>query len=403
MKKNVKEILRASSYAFNTDIEAIKDVFNQITSQSIASSEEENIDSDTAIPYNILCQSKKEQQRSYNTLYNYDILYNAKKEIKEELQRRYKSFYLPTFTMSKKAMNEYFPRNTIIDNVIPQILMEIMYKNNSSSNSLEIALENTKTFSRFFSTAFGVTRIPILEQLKIIGYNPKDVKSLMRRVAKKNLNVASIGYGGISCGIIENLNELLKEFEIAKLFKSLTIYEKDMIEFSNIPRLNTAKTASQTADYMAYHREDYTVDNPKIALVPKRTPIAPKVKTIFKTIENINDLKYYAQDDTDVIYFGACDLFTRHMLVSNGYKYIATTHGDNTVNVIIAPEIDTELQVESYGQIELSIFNLNVLIATIEFLKALDENDDFNTFKIHYSKELSYQDCNYQFGFYKEG
>lgn len=402
MKKNVKEILRASSYAFNTNIEAIKNVFNQIVSKSISSSEE-NTDTanDTALPYNILCQSKKEQNKSYNTLYNYDILYAAKREIREELQRRYKTFYLPTFTMSKKAMNEYFPRNIVIDNIIPQILLELMYKNNGS-NSLEIALENTKTFSRFFSTAFGVTRVPILEQLKIIGYNPKDVKSLMRRVAKKNLDVASIGYGGISCGIIENLNELLKEFEIAKLFKSLTIYEKDMIEFSNIPRLNTAKTASQTADFMAYYREDYTVDNPKIALVPKRTPIAPKVQTIFRTIESTNDLKHYGED-TDVIYFGACDLFTRHMLVSNGYKYIATTHGDNTVNVIIAPEIDTELQVESYGQIELSIFNLNVLIATIEFLKALDENDDFNTFKIHYSKELKYEDCNYQFDFYKVG
>ncbi len=75
------------------------------------------------------------------------------------------------------------------------------------------------------------------------------------------------------------------------------------------------------------------------------------------------------------IHYGAPDLETRKMLVDKKVPFIAATHRDNACGLMLNPELDTELMVETYGKITLTPFFLNHIKMTLSFMEYLGKDN----------------------------
>lgn len=292
--------------------------------------------------------------------------------------------------------------HVVIDSFVPKKIYDIRFNTDSIRGN-----EFPKTavaISPWFAKMFGVKQMEIEQMCKILGYNKADISALMSSVKKKKKTLCMIGYGGTGVNTIHWLSEMANMVSTTDLFEQVSIFEKETAEISNLFRfpidpMSIKRTCLSThVDSQSYKglslklnmiggqlkrlsRTQPIIEN-RYYEVSKGLEYRPHHESEIQIDENgrrivnkegtdyIRELK--AKDD--VIFYGAPGLRTREELSKYG-NFISATHGDNSCRLDLNPtqEGETQLQVESYGIIQLNAFFMNQLRMAIGLLETLSD------------------------------
>jgi len=199
-------------------------------------------------------------------------------------------------------------------------------------------------------------------------------KEDLQKIRDKNIKLCVVGYGGAMINMLYNLYLWSIELSEVQLFDNIVIFEKDNIDFSNLPRIGKPVVLNQIMDLT--QSPDPEVQNIKLLqktfLIDNENLLVKKKKIIFfkewlteKYAQKINEKNY--------IFVGAPTLETRNML--SNYKFFFMGHGDHEVEISYQPRVTSGLVHETYGTIDIPVLLVNLQIATAAFIKIL-ANDE---------------------------
>ena len=342
--------------------------------------EDRNIQQD--IPSDFYKILKEQETQKIEELDNNEEYYIPREPLKREISRRYRILDIASS----------FSSGEIVDNAIPTV-----YYNNDCFDLLIrqslIYRESCKAFtlSRLFEALYGITRIPLRTQLSILGYKIPDIRKWLQEIQKKELCITFVGLGGMNLNVLENLLELCKDLTINHPFEQLLICENDVLEYHNTLRFSTTsllRTKERAIDTKTKLAEFTSF--PKFFLYhPKELSFLAKTVHIANKRFTANDI-YWRN-----IYFGAPDMETREAFFKTGVPFFCAIHQNNTVSLWHQPKVDLSMQSETYGRIMLTEFFLNILDVTIQFIKALAENKEYDKdFCIYKNNFNAYEQLN---------
>ena len=183
------------------------------------------------------------------------------------------------------------------------------------------------------------------------------LKEDIKTFAKNKTNLMSIGLGGASSAILHYIDRIADEFNVDKPINELIVYEDDILDITNLPRI--------MLDYME-SREKEGCGDETLSNVSKL-----RLLDGYKAARAIvpQPMKYKpGLDPSNYIIFGALDVETRVKMVS---KYYATFHTDNSAYLYYTPKYDEQdglLVQETYGKVDITNFFLNMFKLTTEFI-----------------------------------
>ena len=277
-------------------------------------------------------------------------------------------------------------KKLLLDNYVPYLFSrDLGYQSNilaAMTSYIERFRTKDFTLSRFFERWLKLKRIPLEQQLKNLGYDLKSIKKDLLAVKKKKLDIVSIGYGGMMCNVFENLIELCSILNMNSIFHTISIFEQETLEASNMLRLNTAESMNLVTDNSIINRSFGTrLILGKLNLI-NRGKLSSLVSISLMLSNNYFDLRDFLHsnhrylDPYHCIYIGAPDFETRQVFAKKFLSFLALLHQNDNVSIIAKPIANTASQVETYGSIKLAQFFMNCLVATVEFIKILATRDD---------------------------
>ena len=183
------------------------------------------------------------------------------------------------------------------------------------------------------------------------------LKEDIKTFAKNRTNLMSIGLGGASSAILHYIDRIADEFHVDKPINELIVYEDDILDITNLPRI--------MLDYMESREKEGVNDEPisnisKLRLLDGYKAARAIVPQPYKYKPGLNPSNY--------IIFGALDVETRVKMVS---RYYATFHNDYSAYLYYSPKYDEQdglLVQETYGKVDITNFFLNMFKLTAEFI-----------------------------------
>lgn len=285
----------------------------------------------------------------------------------------YVADYLKRNVLARYAMFQR-PKNGLSNVITDSFVPKLMYQFNFDLNQIQKDSNLPATslmISPWFANIFGTKQMEVEQMARILGYTKRDIKRLLVEVRKKKHNVVFVGFGGTGVNTVHWLTELCSMTHVQNLFDKLTIFEPDNLEISNLFRF--PKNPETIISQSRYNRTNYSklcllTDYEKKTLSRRDCELYPK------------RLEYYDLygDIKDSIFYGAPTISTRQMLSGiDGMKFISATHTGNSCYIHLNPIQDDDIQLETYGLIQLSIFFMNQLKMAISFLEVL-ANDEID-------------------------
>ena len=312
-----------------------------------------------------ICKILTEQEvQKIEEIENSNEYYINRNPLKQEIARRYKLF----------SIGSAFSFGEIIDNVMPTIY----YDNECFDVQIRQSIiyregYRAYTLSRLFEALYGITRIPLRVQLSVLGYKIPEIRKWLQEIQRRNLSTTFIGLGGMNLNVIENLLELCKDLGITRLFENLTVYENDVLEYHNTLRFSTTALL-QIKERTIDTREVLERFDPFYkCFIYHRRELDLLAKNSYITNKKFIPGDVYRRH----IYFGAPDMETREAFFQANATFFCAIHQNNTVSLWHQPKVDLSMQTETYGRIMLTEFFLNILDVTIQFIKALAENKEY--------------------------
>ncbi len=201
-------------------------------------------------------------------------------------------------------------------------------------------------------------QVPLLhisDLVSIFGYSKTAIKDILLEVKKKKFKILVLGYGGTGTNFLHWLSKMAEWANINRIFEDLIIADNDYFDSINLLRVPFILPEVNEVYRKAYHFKDYAH--------------LSRDMYVQNTYVKQNNLH------KEHIHYGAPDLETRKMLDEEKVPFIAATHRDNACALMLRPELDTELMVETYGKIALTPFFLNHIKMTISFMEYLGHKD----------------------------
>jgi len=166
-----------------------------------------------------------------------------------------------------------------------------------------------------------------------------------------------LGVGGIGSNLLFNLQYFLFKGEEPNQF-----FEYDEWELSNLPRIPFKPAHIKK-------KESLTKD---------------KLGTSYEGEDDFNEPLFYEachNIETQLIPYGAMDIATRKHLYELRAPFIAITHKDNTLQVVLCPEPaeDINIMTESYGIVDIN-FLLPATTIVASFVKDMLQAQDGNVY-----------------------
>lgn len=209
---------------------------------------------------------------------------------------------------------------------------------------------------------FNTKKLHISELTTMLGYTKTNITKLLQNIKNKNLNIHLVGLGGTGSNFLHWLYEMAEWTNKEHIFKSISSYDDDKFDIPNMLRIPFIPRSSGS-EASAY----------KTKCLPAKFRTLAESWHIYSsrmTIENLND-RIHTQIKSKSFIYGAPDIGTREILSKSEYTFFAATHRDDEYSIVENPTVDNELMMETYGKINLSMFFLNHLSMTIDFLKYL--------------------------------
>lgn len=191
----------------------------------------------------------------------------------------------------------------------------------------------------------------------ICNVDYSQLKEDIKTFAKSKTNLMSIGLGGASSAILHYIDRIADEFHVDKPINELIVYEDDILDITNLPRI--------MLDYMESREKEGCGDD-SLSNVSKL-----KLLDGYKAARAIvpQPMKFKpGRVPSNYIMFGALDVETRVKMVGN---YYATFHNDYSAYLYYTPKYDEQdglLVQETYGKVDITNFFLNMFKLTTEFI-----------------------------------
>lgn len=211
----------------------------------------------------------------------------------------------------------------------------------------------------------------------ILGYTPEQIKEALETIKSKKLDVVLVGYGGFNINATHVWTKITQDLNVETPFASLTVFESDVLKFSNTLRLIKDSTAVQCAvgqniPKVLLGLKDFEVlagRNASYQIQYLTTPIAEQL----------------VKDLPNIVFYGAPDFTTRDVLKEHNFIF-AGHSGDSSV-LYSRPIVDGSITTETYGTIDLNTFFINVIKASTESLLVLAKGDKLerDTLLLNYS------------------
>lgn len=226
--------------------------------------------------------------------------------------------------------------------------------------------------NRWIASLIGIPSISISDLCLMLGYDKRFLKELFNEVRKKRLNITLVGIGGFGMNFLSNLIEISEYINEYKIFKSLKVYEKDNLEYSNIIRMMSRSISVSAFSELVYLKDSNLLGDyfDKIDLLYN---LDIRCLSYMKPIISKREYNEYFAHYNDIV-IGAVDLKTRDSLYKSNIPFLCPIHNNNKNYLWSKPNVNTDLQIESYGLIDLSRFFLSMLKMTIEVLIALRDD-----------------------------
>ena len=297
--------------------------------------------------------------------------------LKEQIRARYGFCNRPTSGLSNVVLDSFFPG--------------LLYKYNMDVQALLANESFPKTsvcVSPLVADLLQVKRIPTEQLIRILGYSVKDITRLLASVKAKSLNFIFAGIGGTGMNTAYWLDELSKLTNVINIFNTISVYEKESIEFSNILRFPLP--LSTYYQYSPRHtNRPYKLDivppllnrltNRKLILnnsyISKGNYIGGEFFN--STYDGDSRRTVYTAKERTVVY-GAPGLEHRNYLSSIG-NFVCATHASNSCSIWLNPTQTESIEIESYGSIQLGPFMMNQLRMAIGLLELLSSDTSLNS------------------------
>jgi hypothetical protein len=281
---------------------------------------------------------------------------------------------------------EFGSSNMVVDAYYPNYIRRSLL-NMNVSNSLSA---RASAISPFIANELGVYQIGIEDLTKMLGFKRQDIKAILNSVKPKEINLVLLGLGGTGMNFMHWTTELCNYANTINIFNSIQIFEDDSLDITNIPRF------PQNISNRSF---SHASDMKKINLIDD-VSILSKTKIRKLNIRfDQNAFRYGYLRYGNHVFYGAPDIETRELFSTESFEdkiFISGTHGNDDCQLYIKPLQNSDLQVESYGMINLSVFFMNQIKLTIEFLKLLgsDENLLESKLVMEYSFAKEYKNGN---------
>jgi len=285
--------------------------------------------------------------------------------LSEQIRVRYAFFDRPKSGLSNVVMDSFFPRLMFRYNGDKKQIQE-----NSDIPSTAVAI------SPFVAEYLNVKKVPTDQLLRVLGYTLKDIKQLLTEVKRKKLNFVFLGAGGTGMNTAYWLSELTKLTSTYKIFSKVAVFEKESVEYSNMLRFPLDSSA-------------YNIPRGNLNKIQLITPLLKNLgsRTLEIHEQYLPAKKYISSEivkrhptehvvDNTVLY-GAPGIEYRDELAKIG-PLICATHANTSCSIWLNPKQNMDLQIETYGIIQLGSFFMNQLQMTIELLKLLASDQDLH-------------------------
>ncbi len=270
---------------------------------------------------------------------------NINNIILKQLKHRYELVVYNGLTSNQKSYG-------IIDSIYPyeKIVEEIRGGNVIKGRAGCMAI------SERVAKETQVPQMHISDLVAIFGYSKANIRDILMNVKKKKFELLVIGYGGTGTNFLHWFSKMAEWVNINRILNDLVLVDDDKFDSINLLRVPfiLPEVKNGRRNKINYFK-DY-------AHISRETYISNKRATRRNLYR-------------DHIYYGAPDLETRKMLDEEKIAFVAATHRDNACALMLRPELDTELMVETYGKIGLTPFFLNHIKMTISFLEYLGHED----------------------------
>lgn len=220
--------------------------------------------------------------------------------------------------------------------------------------------------SELVSKEMNARKLHISELTTMLGYTKTQISKLLQNVKNKQLNIILVGLGGTGSNFLHWMYEMSEWTGKTDIFQTIIGKDDDSYDVPNmlrIPFIPNFKVGT---------------DQPKKAFcIPTKFKSLTQNYIMYDT--NLNpatveeDFRGHPASNTFI--YGAPDIETRRGLSECPYTFFAATHRDNEYSIVINPSVDNELMMETYGKINLSMFFLNHLSMTIDFLEYLVQRE----------------------------
>lgn len=291
----------------------------------------------------------------------------------EQIRTRYAFFERPTNGLS----------NIIIDNYAPKL----MY--NTKFNPTALAQMNLpKTIyaiSPWFAQYFGAQQVPTEQLCRMLGFDVATLKQMITKIKHKQYSITFVGYGGTNVNTIHWLTEIMKLTQSVNLFKFIEVYEPDTAEISNLlrfPKNPYIENLRSSSTHVNPTSKLKLLDPAELGLLSKEKPVLVPGRIDGRNLPYNSKGTFYDYNRTvrkslpkdNHIYYGAPNIETRASFEDVGH-FISATHNGNDAHLWLNPTQDTDLQVESYGLIQLTPFFMNQLRLAIGLMETLCIDD----------------------------
>lgn len=298
--------------------------------------------------------------------------------LREQIRTRYGFFERPSSGLSNVVLDSFFPR--------------LMYNYDMNIDQLRLDESFPRTacaISPLVAECLNVKRIQTEQLCRVLGYDTKAIKALIDTVRAKKINIVFAGAGGTGMNTSYWLTELCTMVHAIDLFDRVCVFEPEIIEYSNMFRFPISLAAY--TDAIAKHNLPYKM----LLIEPMAQKLSAKKPVFVYTLLNKYNIGYRCTDNffsrnwdrdasrctyttkSNTIIYGAPSLSARAEMTEFG-NFIAATHANTSCSLWLNPKQEQDIQVESYGMIQLGAFFMNQLRMAIGLLEVLATRTNFS-------------------------
>lgn len=297
--------------------------------------------------------------------------------LRDQIRTRYGFFPRPTSGLVNVVLDSYFPR--------------YLYNNNFNLESIQINEAIPKTacaISPLVADCLNVKRIQTEQLCRVLGYDIPKIRALLTATKAKDFHLVFAGVGGTGMNTLYWLSELTAMANVPNLFNSIDIFESEAIEYSNMLRFPISLATYATAIGVQQAPKKMFLASP-FAKKLVRTEVREHPEYLGNASRTIQQKHCTFAVNTDLkgnktiralartVIYGAPNISSRDELSKIG-NFIGATHANTSCSLWLNPKQDQDIQVESYGMIQLGGFFMNQLRLAIGLLEILASDQDLS-------------------------